>query len=150
MGQQWVPTAAGAHLRGRPKSGTHPELALRRALRQLGVGYRVQHRIARGCTPDVAMLGPRVAVFVDGCFWHGCPRHGRTSFSGPNARLWVEKLARNRERDARSTQLAEAAGFTVIRLWECDVLSAPDVHAAGLRELRDGHRLLLGSPTHHT
>lgn len=137
MSGRWVSTTAGSHLRGRPKSGTRPEVALRRALRRIGVGYRVQYRLARGCTPDVVLLGARIAVFVDGCFWHGCPEHGRLSFSGPNADLWVDKLARNRERDGRSTELARAAGYDVVRLWECEILSAADEHSAQLRHMRD-------------
>lgn len=140
MTERWVSTPAGRHLRGRRKAGTRPELALRRALRLLGVGYRVQYQIARGCTPDVALLTPRVAIFVDGCFWHGCPRHGRASFTGPNAELWADKLSRNRDRDARSSELARAASFDVLRLWECDLLAAPIEHAGRLRELRDRAR----------
>lgn len=141
MGKKWVSTAAGGHLKGRKRAGTDPEVALRSALRHAGVGYRVQHRIAKGCTPDIVLLGARVAVFVDGCFWHGCPQHGRDSFSGPNAELWVEKMRRNRERDTRATTLASAAGFAVVRLWECELLSATCVHAARLRELRDRRQL---------
>jgi DNA mismatch endonuclease (patch repair protein) len=139
--ERWVSTAAGRHLRGRPKTGTRPEVELRRALRRLGVGYRVQHKIARGCTPDISLLGARIAVFVDGCFWHGCPEHGTTSFRGPNADLWVEKLAHNRDRDIRSTQLARAAGWQVVRLWECEVLSAADELGVRLRQLRDSARV---------
>lgn len=63
-----------------------------------------------------------VAVFVDGCFWHNCPEHGRkTPFIGPNAVLWERKMIRNAERDVRSTNVAESLGWRVHRYWECQV-----------------------------
>lgn len=68
------------------------------------------------------MPSRRIAVFVDGCFWHGCPEHGRKgSWSGPNAALWEEKMQRNKERDERSSRLAEELGWEVVRVWECVV-----------------------------
>jgi DNA mismatch endonuclease (patch repair protein) len=76
-------------------------------------------------------------VFVDGCFWHGCPHHGRDAFTGPNADLWTEKMARNRQRDAKATALAVSAGFRVVRIWECAMLAAPADQAALLRQMRD-------------
>ena len=64
----------------------------------------------------------RVAVFVDGCFWHGCPTHGRkTPWAGPNAALWGQKMRRNAERDQRLTALAEGLGWWVKRVWECEI-----------------------------
>lgn len=67
-----------------------------------------------------------LAVFVDGCFWHNCPEHGRkTPFTGPNAALWELKMARNAERDVRSTELAESLGWRVHRFWECQVQRDP-------------------------
>ncbi len=65
-------------------------------------------------------------MFVDGCFWHGCPHHGPRQFRGPNAALWEEKLAMNRSRDQRNTEAARAAGWTVLRIWECEVRRSPD------------------------
>ena len=117
----WVPTRGGAHLRGRRNRDTEPEMLLRSALHRRGLRFRLQRRLAPGCTPDLVLVRQRVAVFVDGDFWHGCPDHGRSSFSGPNAELWVSKMQRNRERDARATGLASAAGFQVVRLWECEI-----------------------------
>lgn len=60
--------------------------------------------------------GPKVACFVDGCFWHGCPDH----YVGPkrNSDFWTEKVRRNIERDAETTSLFEAAGWHVLRFWE--------------------------------
>jgi DNA mismatch endonuclease (patch repair protein) len=59
----------------------------------------------------------RLAVFLDGCFWHGCPEHGRVP-GGPNADYWSEKLARNQARDKDDSRLLEASGWTVLRIWE--------------------------------
>jgi DNA mismatch endonuclease, patch repair protein len=126
VAQHWIPTQAGKRLRGRTKTGTEPELLLRRALHARGARFRLHRRLAQGCTPDLVLPGRKIAVFVDGDFWHGCPNHGRrTPFTGPNAALWEEKMRRNRERDLRSTRLAEDAGWTVVRLWECSVRADP-------------------------
>lgn len=122
MGQQWVSTDAGRHLAGRVKASTGPEVALRRALHAAGFRFRLHPRLARGCTPDLVLPRHHVAVFVDGCFWHGCPAHGRRSaWVGPNAALWAEKLERNAERDVRSTALAQDVGWVVVRVWEHDI-----------------------------
>lgn len=126
----WQPTAAGRHLAGRRKTDTAPEMALRKALHAQGGRYRLHVRIAKGCTPDLVMPKWRLAVFVDGCYWHSCPEHGRkTPFAGPNAALWEEKMRRNKDRDAGATGLAEAAGWRVLRLWECEVVAEPSVAA---------------------
>lgn len=119
---RWRSTELGLHLRGRKNADTSAELALRRALHGLGRRFRLQRRITPSARADIVFPGPRIAVFVDGCFWHGCPRHGRSTFSGPNAALWVQKLERNRRRDARALEEGAAHGWRVIRLWECGIL----------------------------
>lgn len=122
----WVATAEGAHLRGRRTRNTGPEVALRRALHALGLRYRLGRTLVNRCRPDLVFPGPRVAVFVDGCFWHGCPRHAPARFRGPNAERWAAKLATNRARDQRiDGELAEA-GWRVIRVWECEVRRGVD------------------------
>ena len=127
-GDDWKPTEAGRHLSGRRKTDTAPEMALRRALHAAGARYRLHVRLAKGCTPDIVMSRRGLAVFVDGCYWHSCPAHGRkTPFTGPNAALWEEKMRRNRERDVRSTALAEELGWRVLRIWECEVKADPAV-----------------------
>lgn len=69
-------------------------------------------------------------MFVDGCWWHSCPEHGRKKpFSGPNAGLWEAKMARNRERDEHATVAAESLGWTVVRVWECEILADPGAAA---------------------
>ncbi len=67
--------------------------------------------------PDIAFTRAKVAVFVDGCYWHGCPEHGRR-VGGANASYWGPKIARNRERDEEQTERLERAGWTVVRIWE--------------------------------
>lgn len=125
-GQKWTSTPRSRHLTGRKKTHTEPELLLRRALHAAGARFRLHRRLAPGCTPDVVLPGRRVAVFVDGCYWHSCPQHGRqTPWTGPNAALWEEKMRRNQERDHRSTALAQEAGWTVVRLWEHEVRADP-------------------------
>jgi DNA mismatch endonuclease (patch repair protein) len=66
--------------------------------------------------PDLILPRYRVAVFVDGCYWHGCPEHGRTPRS--NTSYWSVKLERNRQRDLITTRLLELAGWSVVRVWE--------------------------------
>lgn len=66
--------------------------------------------------PDFSFVGERVAVFVDGCFWHGCPLHA--NMPGSNKDFWVEKLARNRARDAIVTKTLRRMGWRVVRVWE--------------------------------
>ena len=134
MTERWQSTAAGRHLSGRRKADTAPELALRKALHAQGARFRLQRPLAKGCTPDIVLPGRRLAVFVDGCFWHGCPVHGRkTPWTGPNAALWEQKMERNRERDDRASRLATLAGWTVARVWECEVRQ--DARAVAMRLL---------------
>jgi DNA mismatch endonuclease (patch repair protein) len=126
VAEQWVSTQAGSHLAGRRKESTAPEVLLRKAVHAAGGRFRLHRNIAKGCTPDFVLPSRRVAVFVDGCFWHGCPEHGRkTPWTGPNAGLWAEKMRRNAERDRRSTELAQAYGWRVVRVWECQVQDDP-------------------------
>lgn len=115
-------TAGGAHLSGRRKIDTKPEIELRKALHAAGGRFRLHRQIAKGCTPDIVLPGRRLAVFVDGCFWHGCPVHGRKApWTGPNAELWEAKMRRNAERDARADDLAQSHGWEVLRVWECEI-----------------------------
>ena len=96
---------------------TRPELALRTELHKRGLRYRVNHVVSQKPrrTADIAFTKLKVAVFVDGCFWHGCPRHA--TWPRSNAAFWREKIIRNMARDAETTTLLEAAGWTVVRIW---------------------------------
>ena len=135
MTEPWVSTEAGAHLARRRKVNTAPEILLRRAVHAAGGRFRLHRHLAKGCTPDFVLPSRRVAVFVDGCFWHGCPEHGRkTPWTGPNAELWADKMRRNAERDRRSTQLAEEHGWHVVRVWECQICRDPAAVARAVLE----------------
>jgi len=97
---------------------TKPELALRRAVHALGLRYRVSARPIKSIrrTADLVFTRTKVAVFLDGCFWHGCPEHHTKAAT--NAEFWAEKVARTRERDAETDRILKEAGWTVIRVWE--------------------------------
>ena len=98
---------------------TAPELAVRKPLHADGFRYRVASRPLADLrrTADIVFPGQRVAIFIDGCFWHGCPEHGRTSFSS-NIEYWPNKIATNKARDADTNARLENAGWTVLRFWE--------------------------------
>ncbi|HVA89820.1 MAG TPA: very short patch repair endonuclease [Chloroflexota bacterium] len=105
-------------MQGNRSRDTKPELALRSALHALGLRYRVSTRPLPGlrCTADLVFRPATVAVFVDGCFWHGCPRHGRRVVT--NAEYWSAKIARNQQRDQRVDDALLAAGWLPVRVWE--------------------------------
>lgn len=99
---------------------TEIELRLRRVLHRAGLRYRVHARPLPGVrrTADIVFPSARVAVFVDGCFWHGCPDHGTTPKS--NTEFWREKIRRNVERDRDTRLQLEAAGWIGLQVWEHD------------------------------
>lgn len=99
------------------QKGTGAELALRSALHAAGLRFRLHRRI-EAITVDIVFSGPRVAVFVDGCFWHGCPKHA--TYPKTNQDYWLPKLAANKERDERQTRHLRKTGWKVIRVWEHD------------------------------
>lgn len=102
---------------GNRSRDTRPELAVRRILHGMGLRYRVDRRP----TPQVRVRGDlvfprrRIVVFIDGCYWHGCPQHYTAPRS--NTAYWSAKLAANRERDARTTDVLTELGWTVLRFW---------------------------------
>lgn len=100
------------------RQGTEPEMRLRRALHAAGHRYRVGYKVpgAPRRTIDVAFPRQRLAVFVDGCFWHACPEHGVRPKN--NAEWWSGKLRRNVERDLSTDEILLAAAWTVVRVWE--------------------------------
>jgi DNA mismatch endonuclease, patch repair protein len=91
------------------------EVALRSALHGGGLRFRVQRKI-EGITVDIAFVRAKVAVLVDGCFWHGCPEHA--TYPKTNTAYWLPKLEANKERDLRQSRCLKEAGWTVIRIWE--------------------------------
>lgn len=115
---------------------TRPEIALRRALHASGARYRVDAPLPLPGVrrrADVLFSRARLAIFVDGCFWHGCPAHGTAPRA--NASWWREKLARNRARDRDTDTRLRDAGWTVIRVWEHE-----DAGVAAARILVEIHR----------
>lgn len=106
-------------MRSNRRRDTGPELRVRRLLHSRGWRYRVDHKISTGVLvvrPDIVFEKRRVAVFIDGCYWHCCPDHGTSP--RVNSAYWSDKLARNVERDERVSRALEEAGWTVIRVWE--------------------------------
>ena len=97
---------------------TKPELLLRRELWRRGLRYRLGFR-TQASRPDLVFRRQQVAVFIDGCFWHGCPEH----YVPPRSRrdFWEEKLRTNVDRDRQQTKVLEEAEWTVLRFWECQV-----------------------------
>jgi DNA mismatch endonuclease (patch repair protein) len=102
---------------------TPGELALRSALHALGLRYRVDAKL-RGTRrrPDVVFARAKVAVFVDGCFWHGCPIHATSPRT--NAKWWARKLAENRDRDASTNAHLREGGWHVVRVWTHESMTA--------------------------
>lgn len=102
-------------MRSMPRRNTKPEVALRRELHRLGLRYILKGHPLPG-SPDVLFTRRRIAVFVDGCFWHRCPQHGAQPKA--NADWWARKLAGNVDRDRRVDDQLAVLGWKVVRVWE--------------------------------
>ncbi len=100
------------------RAGTTPEMGLRKKLHRRGLRYRVQVKVPGNNrrTIDITFTRQRVAVFVDGCFWHGCLEHGTRPVA--NSEWWRWKIARNQERDRDTDRLLDEAGWATLRIWE--------------------------------
>ena len=96
---------------------TGPEICLRKELWKRGLRYRLRSRLPG--RPDLVFPGARLAVFVDGCFWHGCPEHRVVPTN--NGGFWADKIARTRERDAAVERQLSAVGWRIIRVWEHEI-----------------------------
>jgi DNA mismatch endonuclease, patch repair protein len=118
---------------GNKSRDTTPELLLRRALHAKGYRYRVDRRVIPGGRrrADLTFARARVAVFVDGCFWHGCEVHYQAPST--NRDYWSTKLAINQRRDADTDAALADAGWSVLRLWEHEILGDVDVCTARVR-----------------
>ena len=115
----WVSNpSARLRMQAQRERDTAPELAIRRLLHKAGMRYRVDFRPIPGirCRADIVFRSARVAIFVDGCFWHSCPKHGSKPKS--NAALWEAKLLSNQERDKDTDQRLMDADWLPIRVWE--------------------------------
>ncbi|WP_329338759.1 very short patch repair endonuclease [Streptomyces sp. NBC_00663] len=115
---------------------TAAELAVRRLLHAAGLRYRVEYRVPGMARRriDVAFPGVKVAVLIDGCFWHGCPQHA--THPKANAEWWREKLDRNMARDRETTEHLTAEGWTVLRFWEHEAPEDVAVRVAAAVEQR--------------
>lgn len=103
-----------SRLMGRVKTrDTAPELALRKALWTAGLRYRLRRTLPG--SPDIVFVSAKIAVFVDGCFWHGCPHWTKP---GTNQQFWVKKIKTNQERDARNVRDLGEMGWHALRVWE--------------------------------
>ncbi len=108
-------------MQGNKSKDTKPELQVRAMLRKMGYpGYRLQWKKASG-RPDIAYPGRKLAIFVNGCFWHRHDGCKYASTPGSNTDYWEAKFARNVERDRRTKETLEADGWTVVVIWECEL-----------------------------
>lgn len=124
-------SAVSARMSRQKSRNTSIEMALRKILHAAGYRYRVHRRPVKGVRREADLVfGPaRVAVFVDGCFWHGCPEHG--TWPKNNADYWRTKIETNRRRDANTDALLLEAGWLSVRIWEHE---ATDVAASRVIE----------------
>ncbi len=105
-------------MQGNRSQNTRPEVAVRKLVHAMGLRYRKNVRPVPSLrrTADVVFPRQRVAVFIDGCFWHGCPAHHRLPRA--NAEYWTAKVDGNRQRDMKTDETLAAAGWVVLRFWE--------------------------------
>lgn len=117
--ESWASSPASRKvMQGNRSRDTATELAVRRIAHARGLRYRVNARPEKDVrrTADMVFVRAKVAVFIDGCFWHGCAEHHTIPKS--NASYWAEKIVRNRERDLGTNTLLQQRGWTVVRYWE--------------------------------
>lgn len=118
------PKATSRHvsrsMKGNKAKNTNPELLLRKALWAAGIrGYRLNWKKVPG-RPDIAFPGKRIAIFVNGCFWHRCPICD-LPLPKSNVEFWTNKFIRNVERDKLKIQRLEELGWNVLTIWECQI-----------------------------
>jgi DNA mismatch endonuclease (patch repair protein) len=117
--QSWaMSTAVRNSMRANKSRDTGPEMAVRRLLFHHGLRYRVAYRALPGSrrTVDIAFPRQKIAILIDGCFWHGCPEHLRPAVT--HADFWAGKIAATRQRDLETSNMLEQAGWQVLRFWE--------------------------------
>lgn len=124
-------------MRAQRSRDTGCEIALRRELHALGLRFRVHRKIFPKLRREADItFGPsRVVVFIDGCFWHACPKHGTVPIA--NREWWENKLMKNRKRDSETNRLCRRAGWKVIRVWEHE-----EPHRAACRIAKIVHQRL--------
>lgn len=117
--ESWASSpATRAVMQGNKRRDTRPEMEVRRAVHALGLRYRVDARPLAHLNrrADLVFRRAKVAVFIDGCYWHGCPQHG--TIARTNSHYWAAKIQRNRDRDADTDARLREAGWAVLRIWE--------------------------------
>lgn len=124
-------------MRRQKTTNTGPEIAIRSALQRAGKRFRVNlpvpNRLRR--TIDIAFPARKVAIFIDGCFWHGCPKHKQNPRN--NSEWWHEKLQGNRDRDIDTDNVLKEAGWLVLRYWEHDSPEYAVAEILGMIDLRN-------------
>ena len=135
-------------MQGNRGQGTAPEVAARSAIHRAGLRFRKNVRLVGGvrCEADIVFPRQRLVVFIDGCFWHGCPDHLRMpKKTGPNSTYWAAKIPGNIARDRRNDGLLKQAGWRVLRFWEHDEpLAVAEVVKAAVRVLKSRSKELQG------
>ncbi|QNE45870.1 DNA mismatch endonuclease Vsr [Glaciihabitans sp. INWT7] len=133
MSASWATSATARKvMQGNRGRDTKPELAVRRLVHARGMRYRVNARVEPDIrrSADMLFTRKRIAVFIDGCYWHGCPAHFVLPKAHPD--YWEAKIAGNRKRDAETNSLLELRGWTILRFWshESPICVADKVEAA--------------------
>jgi DNA mismatch endonuclease, patch repair protein len=140
-----IPTAPRAssqarsnNMRANRRRDTGPERQIRSLLHQAGLRFRVDLPINTGgrkARPDIVFTARRLVVFIDGCFWHGCPQHGHIPKTNPG--YWGPKIEGNQRRDEKQRKALEAVDWDVLRIWEhVDPMTATDQIIAAYRSLQ--------------
>ena len=122
LGKNPLPTSKDISkvMKSNKRNDSIPELILRKNLRRVGLkGYRKNYSKIPG-SPDVVFISRKIAIFVNGCFWHRCPKCN-LPLPKNNTEFWKVKFERNIERDRLKIQRLEDMGWTVIVIWECDI-----------------------------
>jgi len=117
------PKASSKHvrssMRGNRSIDTKPEMLVRMGLYKLGLRYRVHYRLEG--KPDIVFTKKRLAIFIDGCYWHGCPKCYKEPKT--NTEYWSKKIARNKQRALTVNKMLRTQGWDVLRIWEHEVLA---------------------------
>lgn len=117
---------------------TEPEINLRHAAWALGLRYRLHRRVCK-TRPDLVFVGAKLAVFIDGCFWHCCPLH--CVMPKNNREFWQKKLGRNVQRDVEDAQALTSAGWRVLRFWEHEIEESAEACARKIaKHVRRTHK----------
>lgn len=122
------------------QKGTDAEVALRRELYRIGLRYRIDYEVLKKPrrVADIALPGRKIAIFVDGCFWHGCPEHA--SWPKRNAEFWRQKIKTNQLRDADTNERLRSLGWTVLRFWSHESSTDAAAVVANMVTMIDSNR----------